>query len=91
MAPKKSIIGEEENQRRVFDEEDKLIILKAIQEFMSKTGMTPYSADFHTFVKNKIRGKITVAQLKRKIHGFKGKYGKEGETFISLESSFHEF
>jgi hypothetical protein len=47
---------------------------------MSKTGMTPYSTDFHTFVKNKIRGKITVEQLKRKIRGFKGKYGK-GETF----------
>ncbi|WJX38558.1 hypothetical protein P8452_26207 [Trifolium repens] len=80
MVPKKSIIGEEENQRRVFNEEDELIILKAILEFMSKTGMTPYSTDFHTFVKNKIRGKIIVEQLKRKIRGFKGKYGK-GETF----------
>jgi hypothetical protein len=90
MTPKKSIIGEEENQR-VLNEEDKLIILKAIPKFMSKTGMTPYSTDFHTFVKNKIHGKITVEQLKRKIHSFKGKYGKEGETFISLESSFHEF
>jgi hypothetical protein len=36
MAPKKSIIGEEENQRRVFNEEDKLIISKAIPELCPK-------------------------------------------------------
>jgi hypothetical protein len=78
MAPKKGIIGEE---RRVFTEEDDLTILKAIMKFMSETGDIPYSTDFHTFVKNKIRGKITVKQLNRKIRGFKGKYGKEGETF----------
>jgi hypothetical protein len=78
MAPKKCIIGEE---RRVFTEEDDLTILKAIPKFMSETGDTPYSTDFHTFVKNKIRDKITVKQLNRKIHSFKGKYGKEGETF----------
>ncbi|KAK2404653.1 hypothetical protein QL285_053969 [Trifolium repens] len=48
---------------------------------MSETRETLYSTDFHTFVKNEIRGKITVKQLNRKIRGFMGKYGKEGETF----------
>jgi hypothetical protein len=78
MAPK-SI--KEENQRIVFTEEDDLIILKAIPKFMSETGETAYSHDFHTFVKNKVHGKISFKQLNRKIRGFKTKYGKQGETF----------
>ncbi|WJX25273.1 hypothetical protein P8452_14332 [Trifolium repens] len=78
MAPKNI---KEENQRIVFTEEDDLIILKAIPKFMSETGETAYSHDFHTFVKNKVSGKISFKQLNRKIRGFKTKYGKEGETF----------
>ncbi|WJX25267.1 hypothetical protein P8452_14326 [Trifolium repens] len=78
MAPK-SI--KEENQRTVFTEEDDLLILKVIPKFMLKTGKTPYSLDFHTFVKNKVHGKISFKQLNRKIRGFKTKYGKEGNTF----------
>jgi hypothetical protein len=95
MTPKKNIlysydnksqfvpddIRKEENQRRVFNEEAELIILKAIPEFMSKTRMTLYSTDFHTFVENLIPRKVTVEQPKRKIRGFKTKYGKGRKIF----------
>jgi predicted glycoside hydrolase/deacetylase ChbG (UPF0249 family) len=81
MAPKKSI--SQWNQRRVFIEEVELIILKAIPKFMSETGKNPSSTDFHTFVENLnlIPPNITVEQLKRKIRGFKTKYGKGRKTF----------
>ncbi|MCI27766.1 hypothetical protein A2U01_0048966, partial [Trifolium medium] len=62
--------------RRIFSEEDELVILKGLIDFISKTGKDPLKniAAFHDFVKKSLHATASNQQIKRKIRGLKDKF-----------------
>nr|AFK47749.1 unknown [Medicago truncatula] len=64
------------NFQRVFSEEDELVILKGLGDFVAKTGKDPMkeTAAFHSFVKKLLKADANAEQLKRKVRGLKKKF-----------------